>query len=616
MKKLKHKKRRYLIYPFLAILFYLLLYFFPNPFIPDLVNLSKNNNTSTYLATIISGMASISGLLIAIVLIAFEFYKSNLKKIYLKYFIGNQYLILLVTSFITVFIYSAISLLIISDTSPSNNSELTISYLSIISFILLIPSTFFYSYKLVQSLDINTVIDDYLKMLSFDDIYLLDQNSNIYFKEKGDKKIEIDYVKLVDEDKLEILQTLLIHQLNNDNRIKAQVILNKIARKFENFILSKKEEKLQYNYISHQYRYANFLTTTLSEVYDNSKLNKLTLQNVLHNVVQFYKAYNTKKLPLAYLEPFGEKLFDNLFNLYEGDEVEIEKILESVKKIIFGYIKFNQPSEKVILDLDPDYVSENGALPESVSDLDENNNYRYSWDKFNERYPNYFYLQLNKTIRLKNESFFYSILSIYHKIIFNTRWDNNLENKYLKSRWIIRHFMYLIGTYQTAIERDLIFKINSYDVLPDYYLIKLFKKEERCSRKILNEYLRLIIWLNRNGKLKYDVLNGIYSLGEFGKFYGSGSLTKLSIFLIKEYHNKEYYKQGFNDILAVIEIIYDDKKNGTASKDVTYTSLNQVLNEIHESYLVSRKKQNKSQKLLRKLNNLKRNIEVEINSQK
>jgi uncharacterized membrane protein len=174
----EHYSFKGLLARFLAIvvsivLFYLVLYLFPFSFIPDLLLLSENGNIASYLSTIISSVSSLSGLLIAILVIAFEYYKSNLNKIYLRYFIRNRYLISLVVLYIFVFIFTGMSLWLLKGDRPVTSGEISVSYVSIVSFLVLIPLTFSYSFLLIKSLNVNDIINEYVEKLDFDDIFLL-----------------------------------------------------------------------------------------------------------------------------------------------------------------------------------------------------------------------------------------------------------------------------------------------------------------------------------------------------------------------------------------------------------------------------------------------------------
>ncbi len=252
--KFKIFKNIYFQLPIGSAILFILLYLNPWYIIPDIFSLSINANIATYLSTIISSISSLTGFLIAILIVAFEFYKRNLNKIYLNYFIENKALVLLINSYIFVFLFAGMSLLLLESGTPISVGQLTVCYISLIAFLFLIPLTFLLSFLLVKSLNINDIIDEYLSKLSFDEIFVINANNQIFPNSTIEEK-EIPITEVVDNDCLVILQKLIINSLQNDDHIKAQIILNKISEKFTSYIINKEEFEIKNSTNFHQYRY-------------------------------------------------------------------------------------------------------------------------------------------------------------------------------------------------------------------------------------------------------------------------------------------------------------------------------------------------------------------------
>ena len=526
-------------------------------------------------------------------------------------------MIVLINSYIFVFIFSGISLLLLKGNAPINRSELTVSYISIITFILLIPMTFFCSFLLVKSLSINDIIDEYLKKLSFDNIFLLDFGNKIIPSEE-DKKRMTPMTEVVDKDCLETIYKLLINQLNSENIVKAQIILNKVSDKFTEFIFNKEEQELKSNTKFHQLRFAHFLVSLNNETKVNSKsYKKFILEKELEIVRSFYFEYNNRKLKLSNLEPFREAFFSKIISTYLGDEEFMEKILKTIAKVLESTINNNLPSEKAIMHLDLDYRIENNLGEEEITLAEEEKNYafRRSWKNITENYPKYFSDQLSFSIDEKNERVFLRNLSIYRRCVFNLSWVPIEKNKYLKSRWIIINFTELIRFYKSAIRRELIFRIDGNDLVFHSDITDLFKNNEICARKILVDYLQFIIWLNKQGKLNYITYCGIYSMGDWGSIYWGSNLTMLGSFFLEKYHDEIQYRNGFEDVLTAIEIIFDDYRKGIVSEEVNLNTMLSVLSKLKKNYISARKNKSKSQRVLRRINKVNTEIEMVLKNE-
>ncbi|MBL0005828.1 MAG: hypothetical protein IPP25_01230 [Saprospiraceae bacterium] len=133
-------------------------------------------------------------------------------------------MIALLNFYIFSFVFSGLTLLTLSGSSPVGGNEITIAYLSLLSFISLLPLTFYLSYKLVRSLELNEIIDEYLIRLSFDKIFLISKNNMII-----ESTIESDdhstLVDMVENDSLSVLYNFIINQIQSNNIIKSQLVL-------------------------------------------------------------------------------------------------------------------------------------------------------------------------------------------------------------------------------------------------------------------------------------------------------------------------------------------------------------------------------------------------------
>lgn len=315
------------------------------------------------------------------------------------------------------------------------------------------------------------------------------------------------------------------------------------------------------------------------------------------------------------MEPFRIGFYTKLLEVYSNKGVSRKKILNSIEKIINDVLSQNLPPEVSIVYLNPDYRKIKNIDEEDIRSefRKEDSAHRHSWEKFMEKYPLYFVEEMNAAIVSNDEKYFLEILSIFRGLTFSWKWLDNEDTNFLKSQWIVRNFLELVMIYKSAIERGVIFDVKPYDLFSGSEILDLYENDEVCARKILVEYLQFLLWLNRKEKLTYDLFYGVFSIGDFGRMYGSNSLTKLGTFFANKYHEAGRYQEGFSDVVTAVEIIFDDLKKGVGGKEVTFKRMLYLLEEIKESYLFSRKGVSKSQRLLRKLNGLKRKIDTVAN---
>ena len=314
-----------------------------------------------------------------------------MKKIYIKYFIQNKSLIILVNSYFFVFLYSCFSLLLIKENSPKTGSEITVSYISIFSFISLIPLTFNYAYKLIQELNINYIIEEHLQNLEFKTIFRLDSANQVILAEKSIQKNITP--NIVDNDSLYLLRQLILNCLKNDKHIEAQLYLDKIFEKFTKYVLDKSEihksEKIHFLY----YRFTYFLTSIITDTKYNSPLiNNLVFDKILKFVDEFYVNYNQAKFRIYHLEPFRTRFYGQLLKIYKDDILKIEEIMKYIKSNIYSVMNFNLPPEASIMFYNSEYrEAKNISLEETRKNQPElDKNYKTDWDILKTDYTKYF----------------------------------------------------------------------------------------------------------------------------------------------------------------------------------------------------------------------------------
>lgn len=589
----------YFISPILTIFLFAILHLNESAIFPDLFNLAGKNSIVGYLQTIISSIASLTGFLIAIFIVAFEFYWKNLRQIYLQYFLRNKALQILINFYVFVFLFAGCSLLVLKSDAPQSVGELTVCYISILSFLLLIPATFYLAYKLMKSLNLKDIINEYLIRLSFDEIHLINSNKQIV---AGVPRINNRSYNYDDSpsDCLMIIQMLITKTFEYDY-INAQLYLNEVTDQFIKYILEKAEPELEHKTIKHQYTFGAFILSFIDESKMNSKINEdLVFRKVVLVIEEFYFRYNKTRLNLSYIEPFREATYSELINMSDGNKRQIKKIFTSLKKVIENVIKTNLPEERHVMIFDAAYRKEHG-IPAQDRYPDEYYQSKYSWRKFIDKYPEYFVKELEQSITNRSEKQFFETLPIFKRCIFSLFWDAKEDHKELKSIWVNENFCHLLTKYRIAVDRGIVHQIDSNDILWNGDIVELYDKNDWCAKMVLGYYLDFMSWLNQKGKLTYKVFCGVYSLEGYGDLISGCSLSMLGSFFARHYHIDERYEEGLESVLNKIDDIFQDYKRGITSDEIHYKTMIKVLEKIQKEYLTNTKKENESEFLLKRI---------------
>jgi len=312
--------------------------------IPNFIQIDSETG-SNILTIVIGSLASILGVLIAIVLVAFNIMRKYYNAYAFKTFFKDRNLNSLVTIYVTTIILSFLTLIFISEVNTTL-FKLFISCvgLFIISMIILFPL----SQRIINSTQSKERISDIVEKINPDTIKVL-----IYGKE-----IMPSYdLKDIDENPMFVLNDLAIRTLNDNDLLTSIVILEEIEKKLFatlSEIIKNNPQKDSENSKQELRETINvFLIIVKTIAYHAIELQQ---EGVLRNVIVFIESLHDfrAKNQVAWYDVIELNYFiGNLLELFLDSKLEYicRMGIQMNARIMINYIKFKLPKEEEIFDL-------------------------------------------------------------------------------------------------------------------------------------------------------------------------------------------------------------------------------------------------------------------------
>ena len=589
----------FIVFPFVLLMLFCLTYFFPYEVVPDYIKLYSNKNIAALFATIISSMASIAGVFVAVLVVAFNYYKSNLKEIYLSHAFENVYILILVVYPITVFLCCTMVLILLPEQAPITSGELTISYIGLILFLLLPFIIFFASYKLVVTLSIDKILDNYVSDLSFDKVFRLTKSHHVVVVRPTGV---FDENNAIEKDQLELISKLIISQFKSE-KMHGQLVLHEVTKSFSTHLICSIDVEFQNRHNELQYRMSHFLNKLYDRIGDDQRRRELILNTVLSRVQEIYIDLNASHLSLAGLEPFRTDFFKN--SLKRSNDQERILIMECLKEIVeecfitkpyddsFNYGNLDSYEAK-----EPMY----GSLfqtEESESSLHRGYVIRKDFEEI-EALVLIIMDEVSLSISKRNESQFRRLLRILVELAFSWRIPESEKNNFLLTDLRTSIFERVIGFCRQSSQSNLIGDIDDLNLVDAGFWSRAtyedLRDNEYFIRDVLVESLNLILWRVSENKASYRVLCGVRPTA-WGPYYSTNSLVYLAKVFLVEWDKSELSKYALDEIIVTMEVILANTEN-TEYRDF----IKVAAKEIKSLYFKYSKKRKGS--ITRKLNKM------------
>jgi len=516
---------------------------------PDILNLKNVTNPESYFDIIIGSLASLSGIVIAVLLIVFEFLSVRFKRSTRKYFLQNINIFFISMLFIITITSSFFSKLIYHNLSINNLSNIlyfnSILFITSISFIipLSISALLSLSYKNIIYKEINRINTKTIKEIT------------LYHQASKDLNINFS----IENNPFVILQNIAIQNVKKDSII-VQSIINELTNKYIELISSNKTQKGKLTKI----------TPSLINIY-YEKNSGFFLSYILFTNQIFEEILQEKSYMI--IEDIGSSLFRLIVHSIENKIhiAELTNILEFIDKISTRLIKENKNRaiEKFINKLKNVmmfYLDKNRLKDEEINIIyiylyskeapKKNKDTEEKWRFIQDYFLKIFFNGLKYSLQFANSEsfvFFTSTISIISYEINSSDIEKLQKDMLLVE--IYRNLSYsIINKIKTIDYDDNIQIIKQYVI--GHFILLLIEENSHSLQALLKIVSNFTLQLQELDKLE------IFEVGRFASY--------LSFALI-DYKKDIDIENAYHYILEVILILKKDLENDLESNKWEYS---------------------------------------------
>ena len=540
--KIGSKIDPFLIFDFrLIFLFIVVSYAFVQFPLPNFVIVSSTLTASTLLTTIIGALSSILGVLIAVILLAFNILRKNYNKYAFRIFFKDKNLSLLVTFYILTIILSYLTLITLSD--PLKFQSTNLVELSIISFVISLCMLFPLSSSIISSTQSKEKIEKIVNQIDGDTVQV--------YKFRRDIMASYSNYK-IEENPIFILNELSERTLKDGDWLTSILILEKCQNKLFKLLVDfdKQTDNNKYTIRS----IINVFLIVLKTIsYGSIKTNKDgTLTNVFRFIENLHIYCSENKViwhNCVELNYFIKNILEEL--LINKSDNNVRLGLKMVSRIMQYHLEKNIPSDEEILELR--FLEDKNVNYEHY-DTSKN----LQWLNVSDEYIKIISEITKKAIELGNDEIIDEGLSNLLEIIVKTLDMPSSELTILQKQIIVRNCCRQID--------DLISFKSDKGVYGGNFAIEYFttaiekaiELEEKILIQIMFTYAHVLIVLIQGKMMDQMLLNELGTLGrKFTKEIDNNSLYKKSlIFIITTFDKlKESVEEDItNNNLLYLEI--------------------------------------------------------------
>jgi len=537
---LKSFLRRYgsIVYPFLLVFGVgFVCYFFPYRLIPDYANITGYTRIYELFTLIISSLVSLIGIYISVSLVAYEFFKQKSGVDFHKSLLVNKVNALYISFSVSTIIFTFISSIWISSSDPDWN-EVTVIYYNAALFTGVIACLFPVAFNLFSSLKPEKLAHDELEQINKNTIFIPAAKNN-----------DIDeQAKLIENDHLVRVESIVIALISVSDSIKAQAIIQKITQRLAALIIDETNSDNK-EYISKR------LISFYIKVIDFALLqpnNASILRNIWLAVARVYDIIIARKETLEHLETFRKGFFERYFNrLLENNKEELVfDGITTLRDVIQNQVLLNTAEENNIHYFNGfrRAVEPNFKEPEEYS----NDNFKSAvhWRLIASDTLEGITFLINKGINLNKPDLVNKCFEQINDLNFQLRLKRAGIYKqcyfYINSSIIVSDYAY------RAFEKGVFAEGHEVKHLTPATFDNLIIEKHPAARTVLQNYCNLLIKLQRISKLDRWFLGGL-KIGEF--FTTEGNLGHVAKRCVIEFHKNKEIQNCLEDCISTFTIL-------------------------------------------------------------
>lgn len=530
---------RFLFYPFLIVFgLGFLLYLSPIHFVQDYFNIYHYQKIHEIFSLIVGSLVSLIGIYVSVTIVAYEFFRQKSGVDFQKSFSINPKSAYYISFTVLTILFSFVSGITISISSPSD-AELTIIYYNIILFCLIILSLIPISLHQFTSLRAEKFVKQELEKVNDKTIFIrasndIDEQSNI-----------------IEQDPLLRIENIIISMIQVNEHLKARSLILKVTKKLIGIITSC-EYSDDKDYVTD--RTISFVMSLVDSVLAQSN-NSLLLKGVWEVSEQAYIEITNRRLYSTELKRFRSVFFERYFSrLFKANHDElIFHGIESLGSIIQDQILENMPEDDCIYYLDHlrSSIDKDFKYPRDRSESD----YKISdhWIEISLEFMGIYSFVINRGISLKMPEIINKCFREIQELNFKFHLEKiglAKESFFLiNSADIISDFAY------RAFEKDVFMEgSEAKNLLPALY-DDLITREHPVARTLLQKYCYFLINLQRNEKLDRWFLGGL-TIGDFLTL--QGTLGDIAFRCSVEYNKGETARLCLVDCIDTFKIFKEE----------------------------------------------------------
>ena len=364
---------------------WMILFVFPEGFVADHLNLRRALENGSF-TRVIQSFITAFGFLVTVLVLCYGFLRDRFRRLALDEFLDNTYTVVLISSFISIFIFNILSSVYI-DSHGFSHTSLNFAYfslfLSIAYFIIFLPLAF-YS---IWHADSQVSIQKYTKRLDLS-----------HFPKYPYNEITIE----PDEhNPLNVLISLSRVFVDKEDYHTVKALIFLVQQKIESLIGDSHDRVMIGSLLTGQ--------KLIWESVINKAIQKkeyLLIERVFTMVRLYHFHFSQKKIPLLYLEVltfYIENLLERMIK--EGAGNSVEQILIDFEKILEDHYNNSSPKEDQLWDL-MDYYGQHPPARDPVANWHQLDATELQWQKIVHTIPNVFSLTLTNTMQTKNLTYF------------------------------------------------------------------------------------------------------------------------------------------------------------------------------------------------------------------
>jgi len=523
-------------------------------YITDFFKLKKIQNPQSFFDLIIGSLSSLSGILIAVLLIAFQILKGKLGRNAQKYFFSNKQLMFITILFTINILTAFLSKILILDI-PTNNI-LNLLYFNAILFIISLITIIPLTVSVLFSLDITKVIDSEIKKISYDEIY--------FFSVIPEFATGLEFDLQKEKFPINILTEIAVKNVR-DNYVISKVISRGGILKLMDILKGRVDSEGRinmYEFTDHKNGYGtrrrldyfkayiNLLQSIYREAIKIDSRELLESINFdLYYLLGTSLEYRIHPIELQGVHHFIDKYFYDLIKHgYKDLVLNLASILE---KIAIESLEKIAPKESQIQEIYRFHKL--GDAP------DKNDEAGVIWRLIQDYFITFFSRLLRYSLELKKQSSFDTISSFYSSIIHDLRRLENL-GEYQKHDLILRIQSDLGYNLKKGLENNRFSKKSHFstDRMYGHFIIEMIKSDHQFLREYLLNTGNFIVDVAKMGKLSYFDIQRFTNYGHHA---------------IEGYQKSKKLKQTFFYILNILKVLKVHLEKDLKGKEYEYKFL-------------------------------------------